>query len=408
MSDTTFPALAELPRLTTRLIAPPPLAKRDTVSGMLSVIIPAYNVENYIDAALDSLLAQTGDFTLDVIVIDDGSMDGTLDILQDRAAGDDRISILHAPHGGPNAARNVGIAAARGEFLTFFDSDDILLPGAYERAVSSLRNSGSDFAVAGYTRLDGDVQNPAAHWIQRAHKHSRSRVTIQEFPAILVNAVQWTKVYRRSFWDEHVQFFSEPGFYQDQLVSARAFGSAQRFDVVHEEAVAWRRRDDRSSMTQHAHAVANLSDRFRTAFESLAILRALAGDATVAKRLVQFMNHDFPHSAHHLPGTDDAFWIVLVDGIRRGLALAERYDVKRKIMPQHKVLFVLIAQNRREDAESFMAQGGRDVGKFEMTLGAGMKPIVKLPFYRDPTVPRWAFHVTSAQIGRGMAQKLGR
>ena len=93
----------------------------------ISIIIPAYNVEKYIEETLRSIEKQTfSDF--EVLVIDDGSDDGTFDIVKSIASQDRRIKIYTQDNSGQGKARNTGIDNAQGEYLTFVDSDDLVLP----------------------------------------------------------------------------------------------------------------------------------------------------------------------------------------------------------------------------------------------------------------------------------------
>ncbi|MBO4678488.1 MAG: glycosyltransferase family 2 protein [Lachnospiraceae bacterium] len=90
---------------------------------LVSVVIPTYNAEKYIEKCLKKVLAQTyGIF--EVIIVDDGSQDGTLKICNKIAATDSRVRVIEAEHGGVSAARNCGLSQAKGEFVTFFDADD--------------------------------------------------------------------------------------------------------------------------------------------------------------------------------------------------------------------------------------------------------------------------------------------
>lgn len=104
---------------------------------MISVIIPTFNSEQYIETALDSVLNQTHR-DLEVIVCDDGSSDGTLEIATFIAQRDERVKVLTGPHQGRGAARNRGIDAASGDWITFVDSDDELVVDAYEKALAKL------------------------------------------------------------------------------------------------------------------------------------------------------------------------------------------------------------------------------------------------------------------------------
>ncbi|MDE5750463.1 MAG: glycosyltransferase, partial [Duncaniella sp.] len=100
-------------------------------SPQVSIIVPAYNAAPYIGECLASIAAQTWrDF--EVIVVDDGSTDGTADMTGEFCSHDPRFILVRAPHGGVSAARNLGIERARGEWIGFADADDCLHPHALE------------------------------------------------------------------------------------------------------------------------------------------------------------------------------------------------------------------------------------------------------------------------------------
>jgi len=143
---------------------------------LISVIIPAYNARTFISAAVESVLAQTHP-AVEVIVVDDGSTDRTLDAL---AAFQGRIRSLRQPNRGPAAARNAGLALAGGEYVMFLDADDWILPDKLRRQVACLAGSpavgwvfcdvvyvdrsgrhlfraSERFAYARRARLDGDL-----------------------------------------------------------------------------------------------------------------------------------------------------------------------------------------------------------------------------------------------------------
>lgn len=122
---------------------------------MISVIIPAYNVKEYLPGCVASVSAQaaTGD---EIILVDDGSTDGTAALCDEIAAGDERIHVVHKANGGLSSARNAGIDAARGEYLLFLDGDDSLSPDALatlRQAVAS--NPEADFIQFLYLETDG-------------------------------------------------------------------------------------------------------------------------------------------------------------------------------------------------------------------------------------------------------------
>ena len=98
----------------------------------ISVIIPVYNAETWLPRCLDSVINQSFR-DIEILCVNDGSTDHSAQILREYAAKDSRISVLEQEKSGAGAARNRGILAARGEFISFVDSDDKLLPDAYAR-----------------------------------------------------------------------------------------------------------------------------------------------------------------------------------------------------------------------------------------------------------------------------------
>ena len=97
----------------------------------ISVIVPVYNVESYLARCVDSILAQTYQ-NLEIILVNDGSRDASGSICDAYAQKDSRITVIHKENGGLSSARNAGIDAASGEYLTFVDSDDWIEPQTYE------------------------------------------------------------------------------------------------------------------------------------------------------------------------------------------------------------------------------------------------------------------------------------
>lgn len=116
----------------------------------LSIIVPVYNGEKYINQTVDSILAQTfKDFEL--ILINDGSTDRTREILEKCKEKDKRLRVIHQENSGPGAARNVGIREARGEYIGFVDGDDCVDKKMYEKLLDAVGDNKVEMAMCGYT-----------------------------------------------------------------------------------------------------------------------------------------------------------------------------------------------------------------------------------------------------------------
>ncbi len=166
----------------------------------ISVIVPVYNVEKYIHRCINSILAQTfNDFEL--ILVDDGSPDRSGAICDEYAENDNRIRVFHRENGGVSAARNTGIAMARGKYITFCDSDDYYNSDWLSELYSAILQSNADLVSAGYTKYDQD----GAQLMKRKHEKTIYHFqSVQESITFLIkNVLQggigweiWTKLFK--------------------------------------------------------------------------------------------------------------------------------------------------------------------------------------------------------------------
>lgn len=125
----------------------------------ISIIIPVYNVEKYIDECLKSVLEQTYK-NLEIILVDDGSKDNSAKICDDYAKRDNRVKVFHKENGGLSSARNVGMRAVTGDFFIFLDSDDYWIKLDFvEEMIKLVMNNNTDLIIFGYTRNEESVSD---------------------------------------------------------------------------------------------------------------------------------------------------------------------------------------------------------------------------------------------------------
>lgn len=121
----------------------------------LSVIIPVYNKKHYLSGLLEQLRAQTfRDY--ECLLIDDGSTDGSGAVCDEFAAKDTRLRVFHIPNGGVAHARNVGLDHARGEYVTFIDSDDGIRPDYLDNLVRCIEESGAQLVISGFEKVTSE------------------------------------------------------------------------------------------------------------------------------------------------------------------------------------------------------------------------------------------------------------
>lgn len=122
---------------------------------LISVIVPVYNAEKFLDQCLESIVAQTYP-RLEILVVDDGSTDGSGEKCDRWAERDERIRVIHQPNGGHSAARNTALDAMTGELVAMVDSDDVLHPEFAATLLDVMRQTGCDIAVGGYVAFSSE------------------------------------------------------------------------------------------------------------------------------------------------------------------------------------------------------------------------------------------------------------
>src|SRR4051794_31338179 len=226
----------------------------------ISVVVPIYNVEDYLGACLDSLAAQTYE-DFEAVLVDDGSTDSSPLIARDYAAGDGRFKVVTRPNGGLSAARNTGSEHATGEFLAFADSDDLLPDNAYELLIGALDETGSDFATGNVRRLTrrGFQQSK---FLRQAFATTQLKTHVTRYRPLIADRVAWNKLFRRRFWDQQGYAFPEGRLFEDTPVMVPAHFAAKSVDVISEPVYFWRAREggDRS-ITQRRLEPKALLDR---------------------------------------------------------------------------------------------------------------------------------------------------
>lgn len=190
----------------------------------ISIIVTAYNVANYIEQAVYSVVEGTLEQNCELIVIDDGSTDGTRQIIE-RIAGEFQciriILFKKNTPGGVGRAANAGIAAATGKFIGFLDGDDIVLPHTFDRLLTKIKAENSDIALCDYEMLyeetggleksgDWDV------WNQISQKKNYNGEEVKEL--LKLQVYPWRKLYKSSFLEEHALRFPEVDcYFEDAL-----------------------------------------------------------------------------------------------------------------------------------------------------------------------------------------------
>ena len=168
------------------------------MKDVISVIVPVYNVAAYLPECLDSILSQDYD-KLEVILIDDGSTDDSGAICDDYARRDSRIRVIHQKNGGAAAAKNAGLRAATGEYLSFADSDDFLEPGAYAYMLALLKENDADIVRCAFQNR---FRTRTEQWLAGEDRCvMEGKTFLVRFTTDWTCGLLWNKLYKRALFD---------------------------------------------------------------------------------------------------------------------------------------------------------------------------------------------------------------
>jgi CDP-glycerol glycerophosphotransferase len=229
------------------------------VKPRLSVVVPFYNVGEYLGDCLDSIRRQTWtDF--EAILVDDGSLDDSAVVAKEFCSRDDRFRMVQQDNAGLGPARNTGVEHAAGEYVAFVDSDDLVTRHGFGLLIRALDRTGSDFA-GGNARRFNNSYGVRPSWLHgQTFTADRFATHISETPELVLDRMVWNKVYRRSFWDEYGYRF--PAIrYEDYPVTLKAHLDAVTVDMLAAPVYYWRERESGDSITQQKFQLGNLRDR---------------------------------------------------------------------------------------------------------------------------------------------------
>lgn len=229
--------------------------KQSYEKPLVSLIIPAYNAEDYIARTVDNALAQSFP-DLEIIVVDDGSTDSSLNIVAWYAERYRNVVVLHQENGGVAAARNKGIACVKGKYVGFMDSDDMLCPSMIARLYNALKKNDCDIAITSAHTVTDMGYIKALHYMLKENVS----IEVNEFFPIFshgseLGMVVWNKLYRTSLVKKHI-FPIIP--YEDAAWTPYILSYADTICYVNDYSYEWDRTTRNNTLsTQLIHGYSN-------------------------------------------------------------------------------------------------------------------------------------------------------
>lgn len=280
---------------------------------LLSIITPVYNVSNYLNRCVNSILSQSFR-ELELILVDDGSTDGSSLICDEWAIKDNRVVVIHQKNGGVSSARNIGLNIAKGEYLTFVDSDDFLASDTYKINMDFLlRHPNVDILQYPYCHYNNEQDITNFHCPSSMMLYGPEQIFVNWWSGTPLEYVIWNKIFRRSLWiDIH---FSVGRTSEDTLLVAE-FVKKANIVYISEKGLYYYQRFRKDSYTYvydfdkhidlfYAHAAiyecfmyfpAMVTEKvlaFTRLFRRLITAKQMNMEADVSEQLA-FVSHNFP------------------------------------------------------------------------------------------------------------------
>lgn len=348
----------------------------------LSVVVACHDVEEFLPACLDSLAAQSLPPS-QVVLVDDGSTDGTGRVCQEYAGRFPGWIVVQGPGSGPGGARNIGLAAVTGDYLAFVDGDDVVPPDAYRILIQTMDQTGSDFALGDVRRYDGVNLRPSGPH-RSAVVGTKLRTNIRRTAGLMYDTTSWNKVFRMSFWRSNDLAFRPHVSYEDLPVMIAAHLAAESVDIIKQPVYWWRRRVDAdASITQRRGEVSNLRDRL----DAIEAVQALVVDDELLKRRHdrKVLTFDVPLYIPFFEQADQDYRSLFLQRVGAFVQQADQ-RVMSALSPRERLRYWLIEKGRADDL-MVLLDSDRDPRGVRTNLVRDGKTLSVMPFLDEPGYP---------------------
>ena len=201
---------------------------------LLSIIVPVYNVEKYIERCIKSILNQS--FTnFELILVDDGSPDNCGKICDEYKKKDSRIKVIHKKNGGLSDARNAGLNIATGKYIGFVDSDDIIHPQMYEKLYNCINKYNSDIVQCKFKKFKKieDIEKSLNRHNESVEEYTNKEAIIDMIDNNKINVNTWNKLYKRELFEN--ERFPKGKIHEDEFLTYKLIYKSNKVAYINEE-----------------------------------------------------------------------------------------------------------------------------------------------------------------------------
>ena len=260
----------------------------------ISVIIPIYNVEEYLVDCLESVKRNVEDLAAEVLLVDDGSTDSSSVIAKLYVEKVKGFYYYRKENGGPSSARNYGVSLARGKYLFFVDSDDMLADGILKKMLVIAEKRGTELTICNVARIQDRMFFESDLHLRAFQGLRENPVHIKWYPNLVYDSTSWNKLILRSFYINAGVYFPEGYLYEDMLPNLMLHYCCNGVSVVRETGYLWRIRTGANNQITAICDRKTLVDKIEMMAQALKFAHEKVKEAQIARALeLKFLSMDF-------------------------------------------------------------------------------------------------------------------
>ena len=314
----------------------------DPTLPLVTVVVPVYNVEDYLEVCLYSLAAQTHR-NVQVIMVDDGSTDGSAKIAKRFVSEFPNFQLVTKKNNGLGAARNTGVQAiAKSDWLLFVDSDDLLPSGTIANYLRLAQADRVELVSGNPVRMMGLKKQSRRPKLYSVDRH---RTNLHEHPEFLSDVTACNKFVSFDLWVSNGLRFPENVYYEDMAIITKLYLTADTFSSASAPSYLWRvRTGENKSITQQRAKKKNLDDRIKAIFDSYEVLKNDSALLYEYGRIVA--THDLGYFIPSIKVTDETYFNALHEAAKRIFLLTGFNDFSSLNEKSRPLISLLLAGDR--------------------------------------------------------------
>ena len=326
---------------------------------ILSIIVPVYNVEEYLIDCLESVAKSIEKIDAEVLLIDDGSKDNSGNMAMAFADAHNKFFYYRKENGGLSDARNFGTARAQGKYLCFVDSDDLVKENMYENMLAAAEYHQADLTIVNVIRFDSTGFRESSLHDRVFYDQDCAVTHINECDNLIYDTTAWNKLIRRDFWERNGFQYPVGWRFEDMPVSLAMHIKANKVAIVREIGYLWRDRDGKTrSITQENNSMINLTHRIKMWEDMYEYIEKEQKDPERLKTLLSFkiLTEDLPMyvnmvAEYYVEEDPEGYSDTILSFMDRHFTETD-YE---KIPAAHKLKYRLLREGRKEELKTLTA-----------------------------------------------------